>query len=401
MRVLVIGDGHLRHGDRRNPMRLRALDQILLHASQLDDLVAIVWPGDLLHGESGIVDRNTLGWYLSALAALAPVLVIRGNHDKPGDLDIYGQLGTKCGISVVTTPRVITAVSPAGVLAVGCLPYPEKSSLVAANLPASEIAGAVHRAFAAVFSDLGRQLDECAVPTLFAGHVTIGGAELSVGQPLVGQDLQIDATHLAQLPASTVRVFNHIHKPQEIHGAYYVGSIAPVDYGEVERKRFLELVHDGQRWHVESVPLDIPPMYHVDGVATRDAFTWAVRKGPDGPETVAPESWAGADVRVRFRFSAADAGAIDLIKARIIAEFAEAAHLELEPVATTTREVRAPEVVAAPTLDAKLRAWATAAGLDTPESLMAKLARLEATDSEALLAEVSASLGRRESAVAA
>jgi hypothetical protein len=45
MVVLCIGDGHLRHGDRRNAVRLRALDQIVTRARALhatDELVAIV-----------------------------------------------------------------------------------------------------------------------------------------------------------------------------------------------------------------------------------------------------------------------------------------------------------------------------------------------------------------------
>lgn len=405
MRVLVIGDGHLRHGDRRNPMRLRALDQILDRAAALPDLAAIVWPGDLFHAESGIDDRNTLASYLRRFAEHAEVLVIKGNHDRPGDLEIFAGLAADHPITVVSAPRLHLVLGTSGpAVAVGCLPYPEKAALVAADLPASEIGGAVHRAFGALFTEMGVQLerfDAKGIPTLFAGHVTIGGAVLSVGQPLIGSDLQIDATHLAQLPAATVRVFNHIHQPQELHGAHYVGSIAPVDYGEVERKRFLELVHDGTAWRVESVPLDIPPMFHVEGVATRDRFSWVVRKGPDGAETAAPASWAGADVRVRFRFASADTGALAFIKAQILAEFADAAHLELEPVAVAEREVRAPEVLAAQTLDGKVRAWAAAAGVTTPDSVLAKLALLESLDAEAVLARVQESVARPESAVAA
>jgi hypothetical protein len=407
MVVLCIGDGHLRHGDRRNAVRLRALDQIVSRARALratDNLAAIVWPGDLFHAESGIEDRNILAGYVQQFAELAPLVIVRGNHDRPGDLDIFERFAADHPVHVVTSPQVVVLTRPQR-LAIACVPYPEKGALLLADVGA-DLAGAVHRAFDALFLELGMQLDgheAQGIPTMFAGHLTIGGAELSVGQPLVGQDLQVDATHLAKLPAATVRVLNHIHKPQEIHGAHYIGSIAPVDYGEVERKRFLELTLgvDGA-WRVVSVPLDVPPMYHVEGVATRDRFDWVVKKGPDGAVTTAPLSWAGADVRVRYRFASADAGLLDATKAQILATFAEAAHLELEPVAVVEREVRAPKVVAATTLVDKLRAWSDAQGLPASDGVLEKLAALEQADADALLARLQARLTRPQTpAVAA
>lgn len=400
MIVLAIGDTHLRAGERRQPVRLRALDQILAHATAQHDagrLAAILWPGDLFHAESTIADRNLLAVYVQAFANLAPLVIVRGNHDKPGDLDIFSRLRTAHQVHVVTTPCVHVIGARAKVLAVACLPHPETSALVAANLPPAEMGPAVGRAFDALFLQMGQELSQqiaIGVPTIFAGHVTISGAELSVGQPLIGHDLAIDATHLARLPQQTVRVLNHIHKPQEIHGAHYTGSIAAVDFGEVERKRFLELVHVDGQWRVTSIPLDVPAMYHVDGHVVGDAFDWRVTKGPDGPVSDAPASWAGTEVRVRYRFAAADAGRLDLVKAQIFAEFAEAAHVELEPVAIAERAVRAPEVVQALTLADKVAAWAATAGVTASDGVRAKLARLESTDPALLLAEIEASLRR-------
>lgn len=391
-RVLAIGDGHVRTADRRHPIRERALAQILAHAEDLGEtgLDLIVWPGDLFHAESEIPDRNWLRRYVLDLAEIAPVLIVKGNHDKPGELDVFDDLRARHRVEVVTSPRVATFGDGAGGrVAVACLPYPEKAGLVSAGLPSSEIGPAVDRAFDAVFLELGAQLatlEADGVPTLFAGHVTIGGAELSVGQPLIGQDLQITAGHLAKLPPSTLVVLNHIHKPQQLHGATYIGSIAPVDYGEAERKRFLQLeAHPGAPWALTSIPLDVPPMYHVEGLAGPDGFTWQVTKGPDGPTIDPPASWRGCDVRVRYRFRSADAGRLEFARAEIFATFAEAYHLEPEPVAIVDREVRAPAVAAAVTLADKVRAWAELAGLPTTDAILDKLAALESDDASALL----------------
>lgn len=403
MRVIAIGDAHIRVADRRHATRMRALEQIRAHAEAIDaDL--IVWPGDLFDRESEIGDRNELRAYFKALARICPVLACRGNHDVNGDGDFLADLRTSTDLWYVTTPQVVVVPTARGPIAVAALPYPDKSSLIAAGLPATEIGAAVHRALDAIFIGLGAELarhDAAGTPTLFIGHVTVGGAELSVGQLLLGHDLAIDATHLSRLPASTTVVLNHIHKPQTIYGAHYVGSVCAMNWGEAEAKRFLVLEQVEGAWQVESVPLDVPRLYHVDGQATREGFDWQVRKGPEGTTDVAPPTWAGCEVRVRYRVPASDLGAMPFIKAQILAEFADAAHLELEPVAVAEREVRAPEVLAAQTLDGKVRAWAAAAGVTTPDSVLAKLAFLESLDAEAVLALVQESVARPEGLVAA
>ena len=50
-------------------------------------------------------------------------------------------------------------------------------------------------------------------------------------------------------------------------------------------------------------------------------------------------------------------------KARIAAQFLGVRRLDLEPIAISTREVRAPEVVSAVGLDDKLKAWARLSGV--------------------------------------
>lgn len=386
--ILAIGDGHVLAASPRHDLQLAALEQIVRLAETLKAegrLGVIVWPGDLLHRESVIGDRRVVLDVLEALEALATVLVIRGNHDAPGELELLGRVGRRHGIRVVTRPEVVALSLPGDLVAhIACLPYPTKAGLLAQDVPADQMAAAVARALEQIFLDFGARLVDALqanpgrVAPLFLGHVTLGGAMLSVGQPLIGEDLQISHAHLAMLPAGTLPVLNHIHKPQVLGAAYYVGSIAPVDWGEVERKRVLVLEHRAGAWAVESVPLDLPALYHVDAAV---GGAWTVRRGPDGEQLEAPASWRNAEVRIRLHFPASEARRLDATKARLMADFAEARLVKIEPVAEPDRALRAPAVRAASTLPEKVAAWGELAGVDwEPAAAAEHLAALEAPD---------------------
>lgn len=151
-------------------------------------------------------------------------------------------------------------------------------------------------------------------------------------------------------------------------------------------------------YEVEFVPLVVPPMYHVEGKLTRDDFTWAVRKGPGGPADDPPvvnsrPDWTGCDVRVRVSYAATERAVLAGLRARVAAEFAGARRLEIEPVAIPERALRAPEVVAAQTLDDKLQAWARLSGVAWGDRLAARATELQATeDGDAVVAAVEARL---------
>lgn len=390
MRVLAIGDTHLRSTSRRNTLRLRALDQIVSAADTLrPDL--IVWPGDLFDTRSSIEDRNTLLTYLLQLASYARVLVVRGNHDAPGDLHIFGALDATHAVVVVTEPGVHEFHTRGGSIAVACLPYPEEAGLAALGYAPADVPDAAAAALDTLFMKFASDLmdasgDGCA--TLFIGHANVVGAVASTGQPLIGAEIALRPEHLDRLGPDVPKILNHIHEPQDIHGATYVGSIAPTDWAEVTPRRFLVLDYDGTRWTQTSHPLQLPKLWHVEGVFDGTTVTWVVRKGPEGAVDVTPASFAGDEVRVRFRFAAHEAGRLDVARAQLATDFAAAAHLEFEPVAVPDTAVRAPEVAAAATTADKLRAYAAVSGIDLPDTVLAKLADLETRDGADVLAAV-------------
>ena len=89
-----LGDLHLR-GDRRNLQRLAALDQAIAVGMAMAHLEAWLWPGDLNDRRMTIDDRNALAERLRTMADFAPVVICCGNHDLPGDLDVFARLRTR------------------------------------------------------------------------------------------------------------------------------------------------------------------------------------------------------------------------------------------------------------------------------------------------------------------
>jgi hypothetical protein len=62
-------------------------------------------------------------------------------------------------------------------------------------------------------------------------HANVRGAVTSAGQPNVGRQLELTHSLLERLGA-IYNGGNHIHRPQEIGGAWFAGSTARKDYGD-------------------------------------------------------------------------------------------------------------------------------------------------------------------------
>jgi len=237
------------------------------------------------------------------------------------------------------------------------------------------------------------------------------------------------------------KVFGHIHKHQVVSDAVYVGSTCRMDWGETERKGWLLVQFAGpandtraHSWQFKELP--VPPMYHVQGTLARDVFEWQVRKGPDGPvddmptarvkcsacgghaPTVTPAGmlfgvelvdvtdnatllcttcngqgelvdWAGCDVRVRAKYPQSERIVHADAKERIARMFPNARYRDIELIAVPSRELRAPEVAAAATVDEKLKAMARLDGTEWAGDVERCAALLLSTeDGDAVVADV-------------
>src|SRR5690606_9827801 len=145
----------------RNADRLKALDQVISEARSIEgDLSGVLIPGDLFHQKSTVEDRNALAPRLQALAALAPVVLTYGNHDVPGDLDIFAKLEAKWPIYVIDPPRVILFDTPSCAdLASFALAHPNKGGLVRAGVEHDHLGQAAHALLEPVFMSAAAELE--------------------------------------------------------------------------------------------------------------------------------------------------------------------------------------------------------------------------------------------------
>jgi DNA repair exonuclease SbcCD nuclease subunit len=397
LRFLHLGDLHL-GPNARNKDRIRALDQIIDEGCRAP-LAAWLWPGDLNNSLMTVFDKNILTTRVIQMANHAPVVIVYGNHDVPGDIDFLAKLGATYRIYVVASPQVLRVplAMEDGVhmgmaeAAIFGFPYPSRMGLVAAGTPSELIVSAARDALDVIFTHAAAQLAaaaaEGAIP-LMIGHVNVGGSILSAGQPNIGREIELDPSLLDRL-GPIYKGLNHIHKAQEIGGAYYAGSCCRLDWGEIEEKRALVIeyesvsfAHKGgpdHHWHyaVTPLPIDIPPMYHIEGTLTREGFDWSCDDGGEAAQA-GPGFFAGAEVRVRFRYAAAERDVLDFTLVK--APFVGAIRIDTDPIPTHTRAIRAPEVAAAVTLEAKVEAFIVSTGETWTPALADKLARLEQMD---------------------
>jgi DNA repair exonuclease SbcCD nuclease subunit len=397
--LVHIGDFHAAPGP-RNADRYRALDQIVTEGLALPRLGAWVWPGDLNHQRMSIEDRNALAERLIRMASAAPVVIVYGNHDLPGDLDVFGRLKAAHPIYVIDRPHTLRLKLATGEFAtLFCLPYPTKSGLVSLGIDRPDILPSAAEALEYIFMQAQAELSGLADVTLMIGHVNVAGSLTSVGQPNIGHEIEIGPQHLDRL-GRIPKLLNHIHKAQEIAGAHYAGSVCRLNWGEIEDKSYLVVTAgigdelrqgatDADGWHydIERRPIAVPPMYHVEGTLTREGFCLAeAHANTDVELRWHKGDWAGCEVRVRYTFARSERAVLD--HESVKAQFPGALRLQVEPMPTLDRGLRAPEVVAARTLSEKVAAYCATTGQAAPDSLLDKLARLEHSDPLVLLSAI-------------
>lgn len=309
----------------------------------------ILHGGDVYERRSTPAERRAVFAWVRACADVAPVVIVRGNHDVIGDLTLLEYIEGRHPVRVVEAARVIWA---AGV-AVACLAWPRKAYLALSG-PDTDAATEVGN----VLRHMGGKLAEHDGPSILLTHAMVNGARTSTGQPLVGCDLEITFADL-QLAGADVTILGHVHKGQELGGSdstFYVGSPRRTAFGELEAKRYALIDFATPESHM--VP---PSIEYIETPARRMVHLearWSVDDG-DGLWSIDHPGGGveGAEVRLRYS-SPADgrAGAAahaKIERARLIGE--HGAHsVKIEEVVIPHTRARAPQIVDAQTLDAKL-----------------------------------------------
>lgn len=372
--VAAIGDIHL---DSSPNGRLAEAERVCIDAindAAERSAAALVIAGDLFqHTRSNAIERNTAVRIVRHAGDRMPVLILRGNHDGLGELDFLRHLSTQHPVIVEDGYGVHVI---AGV-AIACAAWPCKASLLARADATSVKAAdkALLAAFRGQMERLGAELARHTGPKMLVAHAAVRGATTSVGQPLVGCDLEVSLEDLA-LAGARLTVLGHIHKAQAwrrsgqaandwklhdfecegLEGAVlYAGSPRPTDFGDLDDKSYL-LVHfddtdDGEIRPVgwERISTTATPLHVAQATWTGERL--------DFDESLADH--AGAEVQLRYTFPAKDTPRVApqaaALRADLLAAGAAKVHLAPKKIAAT--EARAPQVSEARTVSDKIRAY--------------------------------------------
>jgi DNA repair protein SbcD/Mre11 len=233
----------------------------------------IVHSGDLFHSSRpSSRDLMRAMRALDGLAAVAPTVVLAGNHDSPAYFEFLNYVsGPSRGRGLFFIDRLRPA-REGGVLdfdacggtqrirlAVMPFVHPNRfwqsSSLSGTSYAdhaegmrglQAELMDALHEGY-----DPGRDV------LLFAAHVFVAGAKPSYTERRVDID-EAFATAPADLPVVSYAALGHIHKPQTVAGvpftAHYAGSPLPMDFGEADESKSVVIVDANPGRPVQALP---------------------------------------------------------------------------------------------------------------------------------------------------
>lgn len=354
MKVLAAADHHWDEHRRFNEC-MRVHD-FMIEVAEREGVDLFVSAGDIYERASTPREREAVARWLIRMASICPVLIAKGNHEKPLDLRIMGALESAYPIVV----EEAASVHYLGGFAVGAVAWPDRGVLAAGfkGQNAQELDATAQDALRNVLRGLGQELSAYDGPRLLIGHFMIDGSVTSVGQPLIGHTMNIGLADLS-LARCPLVIAGHVHAPQSWkHGdcdILYTGSPFRTTFGEVEEKSVVLAEYDGERligW--KRIPTPCAPMF-LAASSWPIGETWEWAGLPEDPAHL-----VGAEIRLRFDVPAdqraAAKAAVEAVKADLLER--GAADVKIEEQVVSTIRARAPEIVTARSLrDKMLALW--------------------------------------------
>jgi DNA repair protein SbcD/Mre11 len=286
MRIIHVSDWHIGRstlGVSRRPDLEVVLEEIATIASDYKPHL-ILHSGDLFETPRPLVeDIRFAQESLSRLAAIAPTLVIAGNHDSPQLFDVFDRfLGEKSRLRFIGQPRspqkggIISYPGDSGEIArVATMPFVYANRMVEAlETSAAQrtmaYADRLTRIQNGYAQSLGKDFQIKKHILLYTAHLFVDGATLSRSERALHVS-ETYATRTSSIPPVTYAAFGHIHKPQALPGGLagrYAGSPIPLDYGEAGEQKEIVLIEarPGQQALITPVPLKGGrPLLHLRG----------------------------------------------------------------------------------------------------------------------------------------
>lgn len=345
--------------------------------------------GDWFERTSRIAERNGVADWLTRRRK--KLIGVRGNHDSRGDLKIFNQIRP----GEIIIEETVNVHYAAG-CAIATFPWPQKAKLLAgleSHVGREESENVARDLMRRLFLGLRDKLSKHNGPRILLMHAQVSGAVTSVGQPLVGCDMEVSLEDLAICDTADLIILGHIHKPQQwttVNGipVLYCGSPYATSYGEVEEKGYLlaefENVGNGQRFcgmTVRRIPTPRTSMILLEAQydATAEVPSFRLTNLDELPNV------AGADVRFRYYVDSefADAAASAAAERELQFFEAGAVAVKVEAVKNSTTRARAPEVVTAQTIREKLQVlWNTKSTMPEPDRAERLLTLAEQIEAE-------------------
>lgn len=335
------------------------------------DLIAIA--GDIFERHSDPAGRNIAAHWIQALANMAGVMIIKGNHDVPGDLRIFELLKSQHKIWVYEEPSTVIFSRVEGeMVAVIAFPWLTKANWQALHPEASKEFGD-HTVSQLALKWLRNEVVlHPADKHVFIGHVMINGARAQNHQKLIGEGVTFGSYDLPEA-GFFAGIFGHIHLRQQFENPnfFYNGSVAALDYGEEPEKFFSILDTQKTVDAVTFIPLQVVDRYSIDA-----KWENAILDINFHPGRV-----KGARVRVVLEYAEGEDLAMGERTVQEAFDGLEPLELKITPQVRPRDAVRAASLAKAQTMADKLRVlWeATGSELDqeTKDDMLEKLAELE------------------------
>lgn len=273
-KILHASDWHIGKttwGQTRAPDHEAVLAEIEeIAAAEQPDL--IINTGDLFDQQRPPVQAMRLATdVLQALSAIAPVMVVCGNHDSAPLLYwLHGLMHHSDRIHLVADPDAVRGGAvlrypvAGGTLHVAALPFITANRVVNVmdhpSIRNKNYAEHIARLQRQLLRDLHQDFDAATDVCVFAAHQYVSG---SIPSRTENRNHTCDfyATDPDHIPEVNYAAFGHIHKPQELPGGRVVGAYAgspiQLDFGEAGEDKSVVVAHlrPNEPTRIERMPL--------------------------------------------------------------------------------------------------------------------------------------------------
>ena len=317
------------------------------------------------------------------LADIAPMVVIVGTPSHDGMApEVLEHIRAENEIYVAEKPEQIllnndwhfsvgpTINNPAAVISM--IPAPTKQYWEKAGNSKQDIEEAnteIANALGVMMAGFGASASDYDCPHILVGHFSVGGAQISSTQTMVGRDIEVSRDQIGYVNADLV-CLGHIHMAQDWvdDNIFYSGSIHANNFGELEDKGFY--IHEISTTVKRSSEFYETPSQK--RVILRPDLTNGWKSVEAFLSSVDPNEIDGAHIRLDVKVFQDEAGSLDEEAIRAILPDVD---INIQRVPRET--VRSSKILKVKDLRDKLTTMAELRKEDVPETILAKADALE------------------------